>query len=243
MPELKIAENLKKIVDKFVEELQEIYADQLVSVTLYGSALSGEFSQTHSNINLLLVLKTADLPTLEKSRKLVRQFFPRRIEPLFVSQQMIASSLDVFPIEFLDMQDNHQCLYGLDVLRDIKIDLKNLRFQCEQELRSKAILIKQQYLKINPKDRSALATFLFKNFTSVVHILRNALRLKGREPSYRKDDVLKEISDVFSAGNIVFLKVWEAKKNSSKVRAQDLAALLTDFVVELDNIIEKVDKL
>ncbi|PIU41745.1 MAG: hypothetical protein COS99_03755 [Candidatus Omnitrophica bacterium CG07_land_8_20_14_0_80_42_15] len=243
MQELKLPETLKRNVHEFVENLKELYRDDLISIALYGSAASGEFIETHSNVNLLIILKNTNLPTLELSRKLVNKRSNRRIEPLFLSHEYLLNSGDVFPIEFLDMKENHTCLYGQDVLKEIKIDPKNLRFQCEQELKSKLILLKQQYLKINPKDRTALANLLFRNLTSALHILRNLVRLKGKRPSYKKEDVLKEVSLEFGVGSGAFFKILHAKKNSAALKAGDFKTLLAELTLELDKITEIVDKL
>lgn len=243
MQELKLPEALKKNIHEFVEGLKQLYRDNLISIVIYGSAASGEFVETHSNVNLLVVLKNTDLSTLELSRRLVNKRSNRRIEPLFLSHEYLLNSSDVFPIEFLDIKENYICLYGQDVLKEIKIDLKNLRFQCEQELKSKLILLKQQYLKINLADKAAVAKLLFRNLTSVLHILRNLVRLKGREPSYKKEDVLREASVELQFGIATFLKILEVKKNSAGLRADDFKALLADFVLELDKITKTVDKL
>ena len=243
MQELKLVDSLKKNIDAFVEDLKQLYAEDLVSVILYGSAASGEHSQKHSNINILIVLKSVDLSSLDKSRKLIHKFSNRRVDPLFLSEAYILSSTDVFPIEFLDMKENYHCLYGKDVFKELKIDLKNLRFQCEQELKSKLIFLRQQYLTINSKDSQALTNLLFKSFTSIVHILRNALRLKGKEPSYSKEAALKELIVEFSLGSDVFLKIWQAKRDSIKLKEDNLQALLKEFVLELDKVAEKVDQL
>ncbi len=47
--------------------------------------------------------------------------------PLFLTEEQINSSTDIFPIEFLDMQENYTVIYGKDVLRDISVDIKNLQ--------------------------------------------------------------------------------------------------------------------
>ncbi|MBF0571127.1 MAG: hypothetical protein HQL12_04580 [Candidatus Omnitrophica bacterium] len=243
MQEQQLPEDFKKKINAFVDDLKQLYVDDLISVILYGSIVSGEHSQAHSNINLLVVLKNTDLSTLERSRKLVHKFSNRRIDPLFLSRDFVLNFSHIFPIEFLDMQENYHCYYGADVLKEIKIDRKNLRFQCEQEFKSKLILLKQQYLRINPKDRQQLANFLFKSFTSVIHILRNVIRVKGKEPSYNKETVLREIAGELSVENPIFFKIWEIKRNSSKVKAEELNRLLVDFVFELDKITKKIDQL
>ena len=162
---------------------------------------------------------------------------------MFLSREHILNSSDVFPIEFLDMKDDHICLYGSDVLKEVQIDPRNLRFQCEQELKSKLILVKQQYLRVNPKDKRALANLLFRNLTSVAHILRNLLRLKGKFLCARGRIYLKRSLPSFRWKPRYFLKIWQVKKDSARLSARDLKALLGGFVLELDKIIKAVDRL
>ena len=57
------------------------------------------------------------------------------INPVFFTEDYIIRSTDVFPIEFLDMKENHVTLYGKDLFEAIAVDTKNLRFQCEQEIK------------------------------------------------------------------------------------------------------------
>ena len=243
MQELKLPRALKKNVYEFAKELKQLYHNDLISIVLYGSAVSGEFIETHSNVNLLAVLKNTDLSTLETARKLINKRSNRRIEPLFLSYGYLLNSSSVFPIEFLDMKENYICLYGADVFKEIKIDLKNLRFQCEQELKSKSILLKQQYLKINGKDRTALANLLFRGLTSILHILRNLIRLKGKEPSYNKEDVLKQAAIELGMESEVFFKILQAKKNRAALKAFDFRDLLNDFALELDKVTKIADEL
>lgn len=243
MKELKLPEGLKKNIDEFIGSLREIYRDELISVILYGSAASGELTESHSNVNLLVVLQKTDLPSLERSRNLVNKRSSRRIEPLFLSREYVSSSSDVFPIEFLDMKENHVCLKGEDVLKEIKIDLKNLRFQCEQELKSKLLLVKQQYLRVNLKDKRVLAQLLFRNFTSAAHILRNLVRLQGKTPSYAKEDLFREIAAELQVGTTTLSKIWQAKKDPVRLAAAEFRILLIDFVLELEKIVNAVDTL
>ncbi|MBI5023446.1 MAG: hypothetical protein HZC18_00380 [Candidatus Omnitrophica bacterium] len=243
MKELKLPEGIKKNIGAFVESLKGIYRDEMISVILYGSAVSGELTESHSNINLLVVLKNTNLPSLEVSRRLVGKPSHRRIEPLFLSREYVLNSSGVFPIEFLDMKENYVCLYGEDIFKGITINLKNLRFQCEQELKSKRILLQQQYLRLNPKDKRALANLLFRSLTSAAHILKNILRLKGKTPPRAKEDVFKEIAVDLQVETAVFLKIWQAKRNPARLNVEDLRALLGDFALELDEIIKTVDRL
>lgn len=241
MPELKLPLKIKNNLEIFTRVLENIYAKELISIIVYGSAASGEFIDERSNVNLLVVLKDASLSALRKARKLVnnRQF--KLIKPLFLNPEYINSSLDVFPIEFLDISENYFVLYGNDILKGLKIDIKNLRFQCEQELRAKLLGLKNIYL--HNKDKYALKDLLFRAFTSLLHILRNLLRLKGGAPLYLKEEILKEVERVFSFDTRNFVKLLDAKKKNLKLSQNDIESMFLVFAQDLEKIVKIVDQL
>jgi len=242
MEGLKIQAQLKRILGDFTQRLKDIYQENLVSLILYGSAASGEFIDNHSNLNLLVVLKDIAPEELKKASCLINKYRFKTISPLFLTEKYIQSSLDIFPIEFLDMQENYLVVQGLDVLKGINVDTRNLRFQCEQELKSKLINLKQLYIRIN-KDKLALRNLLFKSVTSVLHILRNVLRLKGKKPAYNKEDIVKELAAEFSIDASVWAKILSAKNKRIKIGNRDTEDLFVAFVKDLEKIVEMVNKL
>ena len=240
MQELNLPSGLKDKVSDFLKGLKSIFAQDLTSVILYGSAASGEFVDKRSNLNLLVVLKNSGLENLKKASGAVNK--SRLINPLFLTERYIASSTDIFPIEFLDMKENYRVLYGKDVLKDIVVETVNLRFQCEQELKAKLIGIKQFYLKIN-KDQRALGKFLLESFTPVLHVLRNVLRLKGKKPAYQKKDLIKDLAAEFEMNLHSWETILAAKQNEAKLGVKTVCILFSDFVDDLEGIVEAVDKL
>jgi len=241
MKELNLPQKIKNLLDDFVQKLKETYQDQLVSAILYGSAASGEFAHKHSNINLLVVLKNTGLENLDKISKIVTARKFQILNPLFLTEDYIKESLDVFPIEFLDMKENFVVLYGRDILEGLEIDLRNLRFQCEHELRAKLLNLKNIYLK--SKDKFTLRTLLFGYFTSITHILRNLLRLKGKRPPYAKEEVLNEVAQELGINTNNFKKILEAKRKNSRLSYKELISLFFTLAEDLENITDIVDNL
>lgn len=239
MEQLKIADQYKNILKSFTQGLKGVYPEELLSLTLYGSAVSGEFVDKHSNLNLLAVLKNTDLGLIKKSSQLIHKF--KIINTLFLTEDYIANSLDIFPIEFLDMQENYFVLYGKDVLKDIQVDMHNLRFQCEHELKAKLLKLKQAYLLLNNK--SALRSLLFASLTSVLHILRNVLRIKGIKPPYLKHEALKEMASEFKIEIHVWERILLAKNRKIKLSKREIEELFISFVRDLESLVAIVDKL
>lgn len=240
MEQLKITDRHKNILQKFTQRLKDIYPEELLSLILYGSAVSGEFVDKHSNLNLLAVLKNTDLEVIKKSSRLIHKF--KIINTLFLSEDYVANSIDIFPIEFLDMQENYFVLYGKDILKNIQIDIRNLRFQCEHELKAKLLKLRQAYLLLND-NMPALRSLLFMSFTSVLHILRNVLRIKGRKPPYLKHEALKELASELKIDIHLWEKILSAKNKEIRLAGREIEQLFISFVRELESIVAIVDKL
>lgn len=240
MIEIEITANLKKKIDAFVSKLKEIFNNDLISIVLYGSAASSEFIDNHSNLNLLIVLPDTDPLNLKKASKLIRKF--PLFHVLFLNPDYIKSSTDIFPIEFLDMKENYRILYGKDIIKDISIDLKNLRFQCEQELKSKLISLRWLYLKLN-NDQTELKNILFKSFNSILHISRNVLRLKGKPPVYKKELILEDLAKEFTLDIAIWQRILAIKNKKERVANKDIEPLFVSFIREVEKIADIVDRL
>lgn len=240
MNNLRLPAKLNQEIAAFIKGLKEIYGEDLLSVILYGSASSGEFVRNYSNLNILVILKSTQLLLLKKATGIVKKC--KNLTPLFLTLEYITSSLDIFPIEFLDMQENYSVLYGGDVLKEIHVDLKNLRFQCEQELKIKLLHLKQAYLSLNSQPAN-LKEPLFKLFTSILHILRNVLRLKGILPNYQKENLLKELAVHLRIDLCHWEKILAAKLKKIKLNKTEIEELYFILVDNLEIIAQEVDVL
>lgn len=241
MAHIKLPRKIKNILTDFTMALKAVYREGLISVILYGSGASGEFIERRSNLNILAVLKNTDLENLKAASGIVGKFKFRIINPVFFTEEYIKSAIDVFPIEFLDMKENYIVLEGRDILKGITIEKKNLRFQCEQELKAKLIYLRGEYLRAG-KNKVALHNLLFRAFTSIMHILRSVLRLKGKEPLYLKQNILMDISVEFPIDKTVWEKILAAKNKKIKLNIKEAEYLLISLTKDLEKIINIVDR-
>jgi len=237
----KISEDLQKMLNDFSSELNKIYKDSLISVILYGSASSGEYVPHRSDVNVLVVLTDSGVTNIAKARNTINKKRFSDIKPIFVTEHYIQSSLDTFPIEFLDMEENHAVISGKDVLSGIKIDTRNLRFQCEQELKSKILLLKTAYIRAG--DEKELARILFRIFNSSLHVLRNLIRIKGLTPPYLKEEIIAALENNFGINGVNFNIILQARHTGMKLDRKETEMLITDLTRDLEQIADIADRM
>ena len=118
--------------------------------------------------------------------------------PLVMTEDYIRRSLDVFPIEFLDIKLFHKTVYGHDHFGNIAIDKGQLRLQCERDLKGKLINLQRGYVSCEGKTREIKA-LLLEALPGFFALLRSMLFLvqAPKEPPAQKADVLMEAEAVY----------------------------------------------
>lgn len=238
------AENLpvrqRQLIGFFADRVKKYCAANLVSLILYGSAARGEFVPAQSDINILVILKDARLEALKSLAKALSAARCAPFRPLVFTEEYLRRSLDVFPIEFLDMKAHHRLLHGEDILKDIDIDLKHLRFQCEQELKEKLIALKSAYLR--NQRAPALRGLLIRSFTPVMYLLANVLRLRGAEHTAAStEDMIAECERALGINRQTFTGILLLKQKKHKAGGEELEALLSGFTGDIEKVIAHVD--
>ena len=112
----------EKKLDEFVRRLKEAAGENLQSVVLYGSAVTGEYDAEYSNINLLCLLRDSSFVKLEAISPVVQWWFKEgQRAPLVITNDELTHASDVFVIELMDIRRQHRVLYGPDLVGTLEI--------------------------------------------------------------------------------------------------------------------------
>ncbi|MBI4481893.1 MAG: hypothetical protein HY652_03280 [Acidobacteria bacterium] len=224
-------------------DARRLLGDNLKSVVLYGSAASGDFVEGHSDLNLLLVLEQVDLKRLRQGGRLFKSWVRRgNPAPLVFTTAEMQRSADVFPIEFLDMKESHQVLYGLDPLEGLDVDPKNLRLQCENELRGKLVRLRSLYLPISDRPR-AVKKLLIDSSSSFHTLFRNVLRLLGEAPPIHRRQVVEKLVERLGVDREALVRVHDLREGKIKITSSELDELLDSYLGVISTVIDSVDRL
>ena len=247
MAELKNLEKLppevKPVVAGYLENMLQLHLGNISSIIIYGSAAGRDFVRGKSNINILVIFDRLTPADLRKSLRLIAKGSKKMIiAPLFLTREHMVTSTDVFPVEFLEKKENHILVYGEDILPLLEIDSKNIRRQCEYQLKGKLIRIRQAYLEIGLKPKG-MEALLKESFKSLVPIFRNLLRLKGRVPPVEKEEIIRQLAAEFNIDQHTFLAILRDKSNDEKIASQDVEVFLEKYIEEIQKLAAIVDKL
>jgi predicted nucleotidyltransferase len=239
----KVPREVKTKVAPFVEQLLKIHSDNIISIFLYGSSTGRNYIPKSSDINMVVVFKELDFSRLRSSLKLVNKGINKKIcAPLFLTQRHIQTSLDVFPIEFLEMQENNVLVYGEDLLANLNIEASNIRFICEQQIKGKLIRIRQAYLEVGLK-KKGIEALLKESLASLIPVFRNLLRLRSKQPSQDKSEMLKQFCKEFALEKDVLLPIYRDTRNDEKIAGKDVEYFLERYIEQLQKLAVIVDQL
>jgi len=240
---VRIIKKPEEIFGEFTKDHQTALGDNLESIILYGSGASGDYVPGRSNLNFLIVLKKVDLSQLRLCAPLIRKWGKRGVAiPIFLTRQDINSSTDVFSIEFLEIKENHTVVYGEDAVKDLPINIKNLRLQCEREIRGQLIRLRGAFLEAfySQKQMEDLAG---RSLTSFLPILRNLFRLLKMKMPSRREEIVEATVEKFSLNREVFSRLLALKKGQLKLKKLEMEALMEDYLEEIQKLAGAIDRL
>jgi predicted nucleotidyltransferase len=230
--------NPNQIVDALITDYKSAFGDFLHSVVLYGSALSHEYVPGKSDINVLVILTDSSPSVLKKSFNVHKYWLKRGVAtPFFMTPHYIKSSLDSYPVEFLNIQCNYKVLYGDDIIKGLAITRENIRLQCERDLKGVMIHLKKEFLRTYGKKNEVIKV-LEISLRRLLPLLRAILILHDRKIPSSKSEIISAIEDVFGFGASVLSDVY-LKKSSF----QDHEKCFNEFVKTADMMIQYIDGL
>lgn len=228
---------------EFAHELELALGDELKAVVLYGSAADGDFSKKFSDYNIFCIVTAPQPALLAKANCIVKKWVRKgNPPPHFFGTEHIERSLDVFPIEFLDMQDRHKVLLGHDPLAGVHVNPLNLRHQCESELKGKLIHLRSFYAANCHKPRR-IAKIMVETFPTFLTAFRATLRLLGETSPHEAHAVVEKLAQRIGITPEVFLDIIAIRDGSSLLpRGDEALSIFERYLTELDTITTFVDK-
>jgi hypothetical protein len=231
-------------ITPMVEDLLKEHASNIHSFHIVGSAVVPDYNEKLSDINSVVVLHTMDLQFIEFLATLGGKYGKKKVAaPLVMTPEYIDQSLDVFPIEFHDFKLLHKTIYGHDLLKDLRITMPNLRLQCERELKTKLIGLRQGYISSLGK-KKLIAAVLVRSFTGSMALFRAIIMLLGKEPPpVQRAEVITMLGAATGINTEIFEKLLMLKADLLKPSEQELASFFERYYNALEATGKIIDAL
>jgi len=237
----KIPDKPQDVFVPLTEDYKKVFGKDLISLILYGSAAGGSYVKGKSDINLLIIVTPEVINKLENALDTVKHWQKRSVAvPLIMTKAFMESSLDSYPIEFLNMKNNHILIYGENVLERLKFKPEDLRLQIERELKGKLILLRNGYLDAAGNARQ-LKQLISRSFTAFISIFNALLYLKQAPVPQKRRDTIKEVAKLFAIDVEVFLSCVDIKEGVDKLSGEEVADIFKKYLHEVEMICNIVD--
>ncbi|MBT3259349.1 MAG: hypothetical protein HN366_23270 [Deltaproteobacteria bacterium] len=223
----------KAILPDITNAYKALFGDDLVSIILYGSATGQDFRPGKSDINFMVVVTEDGIEHLDQAFDVVNKWRKKGVAiPLFLTEEYVKSSLDVFPIEYLNFQNNHILVFGKDILKDLEFSPEFLRLQCEREIKGKLLLLREAFLETSGKGK-ALKELITHALPALMAIFEALLHLKKIDVPRERCDIVRATADAFDLERGVFEGLLDIKEDKSRFSDKESLNLFKSCLKEM----------
>ena len=203
-----LPDDTQKLLQTYVKEVKDAFGEQLEGLLLYGSAVRGEFLPGRSNLNLLLLVASYGSTVLKQYSALHRRWSKEQIVvPLFLTEEEVHMSAAVFPLEFLEIQEQHRVLSGRDPFIGFHVKTDQLREAVLQGLTSHVLRLRQRYVEGGGGDEATMI-LLPLSITSTLPLLRGVQRILGRPALSHSEAVIADVAEQLKLDLQGLLDAW-----------------------------------
>ena len=228
---------------RWLAPVRERLGDDFLSAYITGGAMNPGFDPGKRHVNVLVVTRDLSVSRLDEIAAAVPETNrPPHIDPMFLTMQQVQRSLDVFPIEWLDLKERHWRLEGVDLFDTLEVPQTWLRLQIEQELRGKHLRLKQEYLTgaAHPERLHAALARLASGFQT---LFRSLVRLHGEVPPASLERVISRVAEIYALDANALHGAHRLRALRKHPGAEETRAAYKAFLAQVELLTSAVDAL
>jgi hypothetical protein len=227
---------------ELIERLKVAAPDNLKSIVLYGSAVTGEFLAQHSDLNVLCLVERAGSAELEALHPVAEWWTKAgNPAPLIFTLDELHRSADVFAIELFDMKSRHRILLGEDFLPSFEVPMAFHRLQVERELRTNWLRLRQAILAAPQKQKVHLSIML-NSVSAFCALFRHALVALSQPMPESKRQAVDALAALTGAEPTAFHAILDLREEKRKENQIDIEATLHTYLDFVEIVTNEVDR-
>jgi hypothetical protein len=219
-------------LDALAADLRQVFGNRLLSLSAYG--LTGDADEEIHSIALVDRLSFEDLASCVP---LARGWDTRGLAvPLILERDEFVRTLDVFPLEYGEIIENHVAIYGDDPFEGLQVADADRRRACELQAKSHLIHLREGFLEARGEPR-AVSALIAASAEGYRRLLLNLLALAA--PSGKPGrDLAADAERHLGVSAMLTHDVLTARKSST---IADPTALMARYVSAVEGLWEFVD--
>lgn len=179
---------------ELAELLRRLGGASLLELSAFGGWLVDDPLYDHTPAQSVAVLREVDLRLLDQlAREGVRLGNKGLRAPLMMTPAYLAASCDTFPLELLEIQQQHVVLVGENHFAPLRFEPAHVRLQCERELKSELLHLRQGLLAA-AGDYKQLGDLCRREGERATRVLRGVLHLAGRPSPARAAEIVAQVA-------------------------------------------------
>lgn len=230
-------------VRPFLEEMAEKFPELIRAMYVTGSAVTPDFNDATSDVNTFMVMERIplDMDFLSKLAPIGRKHSKRRVRaPLMMTPKDIERSLDVFPVEFFDLKLVNFRAMGEEFLAGIQLKRPDMRAQCERELKSRILRLRQDYVQ-SLGDEALLTQRLVASLAGLIPLLRGVLFALGKDTPRDRAGIMAGLRNATQCETDGFESLIVIKAEQRKPRLETLQAVFDKYLNAFVRIADAID--
>src|SRR4030042_1319271 len=236
---MQIRESVTDVANRLVTAI----GDNLQSITVVGSSLTEDFRPDFSDINTVVVLDRQTLASLNAVALMAKPMSRKKISPpLLMTQSYIERSRDVFGVEFLDFQLSHETIIGDDPFASLAFDKKDVRLQCERELKAMLIRLRQGYIAA-AANKKLVRDILISTARGLAPLLRAMLGLKDVDRNACAEPTFNKAAGEFSIDTNPLTSAIKWRHEKIRLSEDEMENAFESVYSVIEQLADIVDKL
>jgi len=230
-------------VHSFIEQLKEEFGEELLSVLAFGATVSGEYVHWKDDVDLLILLKSAQAPTLDKAARVVSRWLKKfPLDPIIMTPSDLKRAREVIPAELLNMHHRHQVLLGVDPMQEIDIDGNILRQELEHSFERKLARLRSHYLRV-ANDERALTELITEGIDRFLDLLTCLMFLHGKTPPSRLRELCTQVKFEFDIDGHTLHTIAQVKLGKVTLRRGEAVEMFQRFLHVVEQMVELVEQM
>lgn len=234
--------NVRQVLANFVESAAECFADDLISVILFGSAAEGRLRPT-SDVNVMLVLRQFRQDRVDAFREPLRVArVAVNASVMFIVESELGDAAEAFAVKFDDLTRRRRILFGSDPISQLSISTEAKKRRLRQVLLNLSLRLRQRYATTSLREEqstSAIAEFAGPLRAAAATLLE----LEGT-PVDGPKEALRRVTESLSGKNWApILEEISTVRESGTLPAGEAGRVVFSLIELADSMRRRVERL